>query len=170
MVRDDETDTPASDEASAAPSPKKPKAARSEKGTKMKTTTKGKVGRPAKNAGKATKGKVGRPPKSEGKKAAAVNARRPVDRSGLDLHERVARPGTKKDQLFRLLYDKNKNKLVSVSTVLKALYGKEADENRGALNGVMGGVKLALEREKGLELRRGEGRGEEFSLGVFTTK
>jgi hypothetical protein len=130
----------------------------------MKTITKNKVGRPAK---KVVKGKVGRPAT---KKAAEVNARRPVDRSGLDLHERVARPGTKKDQLFRLLHDKNKNKLVSVSTVLKALYGKDADENRGALNGVMGGVKLALEREKGLELRRGEGRGEEFSLGVFTTK
>jgi hypothetical protein len=164
MIRDDEPDTPASDEAPAAASPKKPRAAKSKKGTTMKTTTK-KVGRPAKVA---PKGKPGRP----AKKAAEANARKPVarDKSGLDLHERVAREGTKKDMLFRLLHDgKNKNHFVPVATVLKTLYGKDADDNRGALNGVMLGVEKALENEKGLYFKK-EGRGEEFSLGIFTTK
>jgi hypothetical protein len=169
MIRDDETDTP-SDEAPTAASPKKPRAAKSKKGTTMKTTAK-KVGRPAKIA---PKGKPGRP----AKKAAEANARQPVvrDKSGLDLHERVARPGSIKDTLFRLLHDKNKNKFVGVGTVLKTLYATAAKENklevseyRGALNGVMLGVEKALENERGLYFKK-EGRGEEFSLGVFTTK
>jgi hypothetical protein len=132
----------------------------------MKTTTARKPGRPAKVV---TKGKPGRPAKAAkavAKKAAATNARKPVDKSGLPLEERVARPGTKKDTLFKLLY-KSKNKGVPVATVLKALYGKEADDNRGALNGVMLGVQLALEDERGLEFRK-EGRGDEFTLGVYT--
>jgi hypothetical protein len=166
MLRDDEIDTPASDEAPVAASPKKPKAARSKKGTPMKTITKGKPGRPAKNVAKS---KPGRP---ASKKAAAVNARQPVarDRSGLDLHERVARPETKKDKLFRLLHDKNKNKFVTVGTILKAVYGKDADDNRSALNGVLLGVEKALENEKGLYFKRGEGRGEDYAVGVFTSK
>jgi hypothetical protein len=173
MVRDDETDTPASDEAPAAAPQTKPKAARSKKGTVMKTITKGKVGRPAKNVAKPAKGKPGRPAKTAGKKAAAVNARQPVkNRSELTLHEKVARPGTKKDTLFRLLHDnKQRGKPVAVATVLKALYGKAAADSRGALNGVMAGVELALSSDKslGLEFRK-EGRGEEFTLGVYPTK
>jgi U3 small nucleolar RNA-associated protein 14 len=121
---------------------------------KTKTVTKGK--------GKA-KGVTKSKAKASDNARRKVAAEKPVRNGIVGIFG--TREGSLKEKLLLTLSAKM-GKPVPVGEVLKALYGKEADDNRGALQGVKLGIEGAIRNNKLSYELVSDGRGDEATIAL----
>jgi len=128
-----------------------------------------KANQETKKMAKSSTAKKAAPKKAVAKKAAKAAPKKAVAkevRTGI-AGEFETREGTKKEQLL-LFLNSNKNKAVSVKSVLKQIYGKTDTENLVALKGVILGLQVAIEEKKLKYEVLYEGRGEDATLKLST--